>query len=110
MERSLKISIAVLMTINITGTLFFELIFVGCSFLFFCLFFPVLLTIMFPFCRFVSDVLCLFLLFSIDAVVGSVLSPTLIFYVYQLGGTIDQYVRIDCCLFLFQTTGRVWPR
>jgi len=26
-----------------------------------------------------------------DAVVGSVLSPTLIFYVYQLGGTIDQY-------------------
>ena len=69
-----------------------------------------LLTILFPYCRLSSDVLCLLRLSPIDAVVGSVLSPTLIFYVYQLGGTIDQYVRIDCCLFLFQTTGRVWPR
>ena len=38
MERSLKISIAVLMTINITGTLFFVLIFVGCSFFVFVYF------------------------------------------------------------------------
>lgn len=40
--------------------------------------------------------------------VGSVLSPTLIFYVYQLGGTIDQYVRsLLLVWFGFQTTGRV---